>query len=120
MHGHCGWRMTHRLLMPAFINQERSTRLAVGNTPESCLKVPKQTRNDGQNVQNGGMSSRQTTDGQAQILDYLRLLELFSPQKVTALKRLSPSSPNEQVIAWQPGQPLPCDSLRPTRHPGST
>lgn len=112
--------MTHRLLMPAFINQERSTRLAVGNTPESCLQVPKQARNDAENVQNGGMSSGQTTDGQAQILEYWRLLELFSPQKVPALKRLSPSSPNEQVIAWQPGEPLPWDSLRPPRNLGST
>lgn len=66
------------------------------------------------------MSGRQATDDQQRILDFWWLLELFSPQKVPTLKKLSPNSPNEQVIAWQPGEPLPWDSLEQPQKFGRT
>lgn len=66
------------------------------------------------------MSGRQATDDQQRILDFWWLLELFSPQKVPALKKMSSNSPNEQVIAWRPGEPLPWDSLEPPLKFGRT
>lgn len=71
-------------------------------------------------MQNGGMRSRRATDEQLRILKFWWLLELFSPQKVPAAKRLTPDSPHEQVISWLPGNGLPWDSLPPPQSNGGT
>lgn len=41
------------------------------------------------------------------------MLELFSPQQLPALTRRATRPSDRQVIAWQPGEPLPWDVLGP-------
>jgi hypothetical protein len=87
---------------------------------ELRLQISIRARQDVENVQNRGMSGRRATDEQLRIIKFWWLLELFSPQKIPAPKRLSPSSPDEQVILWRPGDALPWDSHQPPAKRGST
>lgn len=66
------------------------------------------------------MKDRTATDEQLRILKFWWLLELFSPQKVPDLGKFSLGSPNEQVVRWQSGEPLPWTNLSPPTSIGTT